>query len=242
MTAEEAPAADVPAAVSAPVEPVVAVPAVAVESASAPVAATEASTPPAPVEAVVVGAEPVKAVEPAPVDGEPKPEDAPVVEAAPAYADFKLPEGMASVPEQISAYTNILGKYKMPQEAGQELLDFHASQVKQAINQVEQRQQDVFDNTRRDWVKRTGKEFGNRRDTVIEDAKWAVSQFGGDKKQVQELWDVLAFTGAGDHPAVIRAFGNAARKMRERGAPQHGVPQNSAPSDPVSRRYGPRKA
>lgn len=151
-----------------------------------------------------------------------------------------MPEGVTAEAPIMSAYTNILGKFNIPQEAGQELIDFHVAQVKATADHIVQSQQDEYSKMRQGWVKDFQKQYGNRQDTVLNDAKWAVSQFGGDKKQQAELWGVLNMTGAGDHPAVIRAFANIAKAHKERSAPQHGNPV-TAPSDPVTRRYGPAK-
>lgn len=223
---------------------------------SAPANPEPLSPPPAAEEAKPApGAEPtteVKTAEPTPdapkvetsppVEGEAKPEvaaEAPKPDA-PKY-EFKMPDGVTAEAPIMSAYENILGKYSMTPEAGQELLDFHATQIKDTVARVVQQQQDDYAKTRQGWVKDFEKQSGNRRDTVLNDAKWAVTQFGGDKKQVAELWDVLNMTGAGDHPATIRAFANVAKAMRERSAPQHGAPVTT-PADPATRRYGKARA
>jgi hypothetical protein len=253
---EATPAPAAPEVVAGATAPAAASPSPAAEPVVAPAAD---SAPAAPVVAETPKAdEPAKSAEAAPVveakpdapktedapkvDGEAKPEgevEPPKVEA-PKY-EFKMPEGVVAEAPIMSAYSNILTKYNMTPEAGQELLDFHGEQIKATAARIEQGQQDAFAETRRGWVKDFEKQAGNRRDTMLNDAKWAAGQFAGDKKQAAELWNVLNFTGAGDHPAVIRTFSNIAKALRERSAPQHGNPSNSAPSDPVTRRYGPAK-
>lgn len=214
----EAEASPAPAEVAAPSEPEAAAPAeTPVEGAAADPAAQAAAEP---------GAE-----------GEAKPEaEAP---KAPAYTDFKMPEGVTADTAVLGAYTNILGKYGLSQEAGQELLDFHANTLKQAQEAMDQRQRDVFAETRAGWVKDFDKGAGNKRDTILNDAKWAITDLVKDTKQREALWNVLAFTGAGDHPAVINAFASAAKRLRERAAPPPGLPQNGAKSGSApDRRYG----
>ena len=144
-------------------------------------------------------------------------------------------------PAQASAYTNILGKYNLTQEAGQELADFGANLVKQTQEKMAQSQLDTFAETRRGWVAEAQKKFGNRFDTVVNDAKFAISELVPDKKARADLWNVLAFTGAGDHPAVIDVMARAAKKMRERSAPATGLPPNGTKNgSPADRRYAPK--
>lgn len=248
------PSSDTPIAPAAPV---------AVEAVSAPV--TPEVSPAAPVEtAPAAGAvEAAPAPEPASPETPPAPADAPKTDAAatpdakpaevkpaevkppeaekpafPVYAEFKMPEGFKAEAEKITGYTNILGKYNIPQEAGQELVDFHASQMRQAMEQVQRQQIDTFNDTQREWVKDIDKEFGNKRDTVIQNAKWVIDQYGGTKAQKEELWGVLNFTGAGNHKATIRVFNNLAKQLRERGAPQvtQSAPANQG--NAADRRYG----
>lgn len=212
--------------------------------AEAPATPVAEPTPAAPVEAPA--AEPAAPTEPA---ADPAASDAPAeptgpeTAAAPAYSDFKFPEGVTADPAQISAYTNILGKHGISQEAGQELVDFHTNAMQQVATAAAQRQKDVFAETQRVWAADVDKEFGNRRDTVVNDAKWAITELVPDKKARADLWNVLAYTGAGNHKAVIRAFANAAKRLKERGAPaQAGSPKNSQTVSAPDRRYGQKTA
>lgn len=225
---------------AAPLEPVAgaaeAAPVIEAEAAPAPaeVAAPEPEAA-APAEAPAEGA----AAEAAPEAGAAEGEDAEV--KAPAYTDFKIPEGIAAEPAVMSAYANILGKYGLTQEAGQELLDFHATSVKQAQTAMDQRQRDIFADTRAGWVSDFQKQFGNKADTVANDAKWAITELVKDQKQREALWNVLAFTGAGDHPAVVSAFASAAKRLRERSAPTPPLPGNGDKGGTAAdRRYGNR--
>lgn len=222
---------------------------------AAPVAASAPAIEPAP--APLVTAEPapiveapIAPVENAPVAEAPKVGEAPKVEdataekppveakpAAPAYTDFKVPEGAKIDPAKISAYTNILGKYGITQDGGQELLDFHGNAVREVVEHVAQEQRDVFEKTRSHWVKDAKKEFGNRYDTVLSDAKWAIQQFGGNKAQIKELLSLYDFGGAGDHPAEIRAWANVAKKLKERQAPATPIGQRANEGPAWDKRY-----
>jgi hypothetical protein len=223
----------------------------------APITPTPEVSPAAPVEtAPVAGAEtaPVSDAAPTPtppsadapktdaVSPDAKPAEEKPAEAekpaVPVYAEFKMPEGFKAEAEKIQGYTNILGKYGVSQEAGQELIDFHASQMKQYADQVSRQQVDTFNDTQRQWVKDIDKEFGNKRDTAIGNAKWVIDQYGGSKQQKQELWDVLNFTGAGNHKAMIRTLNNVAKQLRERDAPPISQAAPAKSGNPADRRYG----
>lgn len=188
-------------------------------------------------EAPAAEAEPV-----APAEGEAPPAEAapaePVEPVAPVYETFTLPDGFQAAPEQIEAFTGVLGKYGLTQEAGQELMDLHATSLKAMGEQLQQHQMDVFAETRRGWVQDFDKSAGNRRDTILNDAKWAITELVPDEKARTALWSVLAFTGAGDNKAVIGAFASAAKRLRERAAPPPPVPPRGKPQSAPDRRYG----
>jgi hypothetical protein len=101
-------------------------------------------------------------------------------------------------------------------------------------------QVDAFAETRAGWVKDFETSAGNRRNTILADAKAAVLHAVPDDKTRAELWNVLALTGAGDHPAVIRAFAAIGKGLRERAAPSPGTPAKTTLS-PAERRYGPSR-
>lgn len=227
----------------------------AIEPAAAvaePIASTlegEAAPAPAPAaEEVLAVVEPEAVIEPAapvepapPVEGEKPAEVAaePQAPAAPVYEEFKIPEGLQVAPEQLTAFTSTIGKYGLTQEAGQELMNLHAQTLQQATEAMAQRQQDVFAETRRGFVQDFDKSAGNKRDTILNDAKWAITELIPDAKARRELWDVFAFTGAGDHKAVINAFASAAKRLREANPPPKALPQNPAKGGTAAdRRYG----
>lgn len=226
-----APVAETPPAAAAVVEAAPAPAEPVVEAAPVEAAAVEEkSAEAAPAEPVVdpVVPDPAKAAE--------------AIEVAPlepiTYEAFNLPEGFEAPAERIEAFTGLLNEYSLSQEAGQKLMDLHAETIKQVGDQMAQHQIDAFAETRSGWVKQFDKQAGNRRDTILNDAKWAIGEVVKDDKARQELWNVLAFTGAGDHPAVINAFASAAKRMRERSAPPQGLPAKAQPTNPAERRYG----
>lgn len=245
-----APAASAPVVSSAPAP---ASPSMPVAEVAAPVAVSTASpaTEPAPVAETPKpdGAAPV--VEGAPPET-PKPEGSeapkPEGEAAPAeppkspYADLKVPEGITIPPETMSAYNNILTKGNIAPELAQELLEFAGTHMKTQQAELERNQWDVFNKTVETWTKTAQKEFGNRFDTVIADANWAIKKFGGTKAQVSDLLGAYKASGISNHPAEIRAWANVAKQFKERAAPADALPSNNRNSQrPEDRRYANRK-
>lgn len=179
---------------------------------------------------------------PAPVEGE-KPAE-PAAEAAPApeppkYAELlKVPEGLTMAPDQMTGYAALLTKFNLTPEAGQEMMDFGGAFLKQAQENLVQNQHDVFAETRRGFVAEAQKTFGNKFDTTVNDAKFAITSLVPDKKARAELWSVLSFTGAGDNRHVIGAFAAAGKILRERAAPGPSNPVNGTKSgNPAERRY-----
>ena len=150
-----------------------------------------------------------------------------------------MPEGIKAAPEQIEAFTGVLSKYGLTQEAGQELMDLHANALKQMADATTQGQFDTFAKMRGDWRKDFEKQAGNRRDTTLNDAKFALGEAVKDKKEREALDNVLGgITGAGDHPLLINALARLGRRLRERSAPPQGVPQRGAPANKADQRYG----
>lgn len=233
---------------AAPVETAPVAAPVAPEAAAAPESAPPVAEAPAPEgEAAPVG----EAAPEASGEVEAKPEETPekpdetALSAQPAetaqpepfkYEAWKLPEGAELPPEVSAAATNLFGKYGLSQEASQELVDFHFAQMKRAQDAMAQHQHDVFADTRRKWRGEFEKAAGNRRNTVLTEAKHAIAE-AVPEKQRGAFWDVLNMTGAGDHPAVINAFAALGRRLREPRAPQPGMPANQ-PTSAAERRYG----
>lgn len=234
---------ETPAPATPSVEPAPAATPAAASSAVEPVAAP---APEAPAPAAPTAEKPA---EPAPslLGAEPPATEAPVVE--PAAYEFTLPEGFKADPERMAAFTGLLGEHKLPPEAGQKLFDLYMADRQALQEQMAAHQQEVFAETRKGWVAdfENDPQMGlNRRDQTLNQARTAIRQLLTDKngqvneKHLQEAWQVLGFTGAGDHPAIIRLFANAHQRLNERAAPPPSLgapPRRNGASDPASRRY-----
>ena len=193
-----------------------------------------------------------------PVDGEKKPEgetkpgegEAPAEPPKPeplVYEPPSVPDGVTLDTERLGQFDALVGTYQVPPEARQELVNLHTETMRAYAEHLSSEQHRVFRETRDGWVQAFENDpelGGNRRDTTLANALWARNALGGDEAQLQELREMLEFTGAGDHPAMIRLLNNAALLLRERGAPPPPLPpkSNGGGGRPEERRYPEMKA
>ncbi len=222
-----------PAATPAPALPPESAPVVAAEAPAAEPAKTEA----APAEAADPHSEPTllekfekekaekaeadKAKEPAAPEA---PKEAAAVEVpeppldpAVVYADLTLPEGVTPDKEALSAYTGLLGKYRVPMEAGQELLDLHTESLKAYAQHVDTNQLDVWNQTRKGWrdaVMADPELGGAGYNTAMELVAKARDQFVPEKERA-EFDNFMRYTGSGDNPAYLRALYRAGQYIEK---------------------------
>lgn len=218
--APEAPPA--PPEVPAAAEPAPGVAGAVPEVAPAPPAVGEEKAPepsPAPAsEAVPDGAASLLGGEAQKPAEEAKPEAAPPEEEAPApaYEPFALPEGLTPEPERMAELTGILGELRASQEQGQKLVDLYVAEAGRYRDFLASEQRRVFDETRAGWRRAAtdDPEFGGARlSATLSSIRSMRDRFAADDAHLREFARVLDFTGAGDHPAVIRWFAAAAREF-----------------------------
>ncbi len=193
-------------------------------------------------------------VEAKPEDAKPedaKPEAGKPVEAVEAekpaepepikYEPFTLPDGIEPEADKIGKYAEVLGKHRITQEVGQELLDMHTDSLRAYADYLGERtladQHAAFDNVRADWRKQvmgdsqiggagweTAKGvIARTRDLFMSGSKPGTQEYSKDS---QEFNDFLRVTGAGDHPAFLKFLHNVGRRFDEPALP----PANIKPS------------
>jgi hypothetical protein len=243
--------AEVSPAVSTPVPAAVTPQASEPQAPALPAASSSEPAPAAP----EAPAEPAPPVEPAlktsllsetdkpPVDGTPdepeaKPEAAPELPPI-TYEAFKLPDGVKFDDAEVGKYTTILGKYQVPQEAAQQLMDLYVQehQRSQTLNQ------ETWNRTRENWInafKSDDEIGGNRVNTTLGRCRAVIDRYAGvaGPERAQTLRDVFSATGAGDHPEVIRFINWIAGRTTEqaRVVPAT-VPKAPQPGSRATRRY-----
>lgn len=118
----------------------------------------------------------------------------------PTYTDFKMPEGVTVDPKVMGEATELFKEARLPQEAAQKFVDFHASQLKAAA----EAQARAFVDLQTRWH---GEVMA---DPEIGGSKWQDSASAAnrlmDRLNIPGLKDALNLTGAGNHPAVVKAF------------------------------------
>ena len=261
--AEAAPA---PAPAPAPAEAPAAAPEVKAEPAPAPAPAEPTFRPslmetakaegdaakpaeaPAPAPEAVKRGKPVKAeeskstelakVEAPKPEGEAKPVEGEVLPPI-EYAEFTLPEGFVPDTDKLKKFTGFLGEYRAPQELGQKLVEFYATETAELVNRLQAHNWQQWNNQQDTWIEqfRSDPEIGRNKElTTLSNCATVIDHFGGTPEQRASIRNTLTITGAGNNPDIIRLFNNVAKAQKE-GRP---VPANIAPVQPRSkadRRY-----
>lgn len=168
-------------------------------------------------------------------EGEPKPEGTPKPEAAKppepgkapeAYTDFTLPEGLTLSKETLEAATPIFKELGLSQEAAQKLVSFHADQLKAALPAS---QEASYAATRADWSAKTLadadiKAYSLDGKTGIDAVKIDIGRALGtlDPTLAKDFKAAMDLTGAGDHPAMVKALWKLSQAIAE-GKPVSGA-------------------
>jgi hypothetical protein len=125
------------------------------------------------------------------------------------YEPFQAPEGVELDPAKLETFTPLAKELNLSQENAQKLLDVYADTE---IARAETAQQE-WDELQDGWVSeaKEDKEIGgdNWNESVAMCAK-AVDAFG-----TPELKEMLNFTGAGNHPELIRMFAKIGKAVSE---------------------------
>ena len=151
--------------------------------------------------------------------GEIKDAGAPVTEAAPeaeaqvpeAYADFTAPEGITLDPELLKEATPLFKEFKLPQEGAQKLVDLYNKHVgglrAELLAGIEKTRSEWRDQIKADT------EIGSKLDAVKVEIGRAKDKLPEPIRQAFN--EAMDFTGAGDHPAIVRAFYELAKLVNE---------------------------
>ena len=141
---------------------------------------------------------PVMAEESVLTDTAPQPE-APAPEA-PAYGEFKLPDGATVDGESLEHATALFKEAGLPQEQAQKFIDLAVSREQAAATRGVQ----AFVDLQTKWVSeiKADPEIGGTRfEASMASAGRAIDRLG-----VPGLKEALNLTGAGNNPAIVKAF------------------------------------
>lgn len=203
-----------------------------------------------PVEAPKPTETPESAEAPKP-EGEKKEEGGQSDEPAPlpSYEPFTLPEEVKLEEARLGEFTNLLGEFEGKtkadhaevQQLGQKLVDFHVTEVKQAVDTLTKYWQTSFERQKTEWKDAVMKDpelGGNRFQTTIDSALTFIRTHGGSEAEQAEFREMLNDYGVGNHPAMVRLLSKAGRAMSE-GQPLAALkPVPNAPKSKTEALYG----
>jgi hypothetical protein len=129
--------------------------------------------------------------------GTPRSEEA---TARPGYTDFKLPEGVTFDPDSLRPAAELFAESGLSQEQAQKFIDLAMARESAAA----QRGVQAFVDLQNRWVSEIKADpdiGGDRLKASLASAARAI-----DRLNVAGLREALDFTGAGNHPAIVRAF------------------------------------
>lgn len=142
-----------------------------------------------------------------------KPAEAP--QGAPEKYEFKAPEGYEIDQEFLDKATPVLKKYNLTNEAAQELFDVVQSKITNAQDEI----YDAYDQLRTGWRKEiaTDRDIGDGKDSLSPVAKQNIAAVIDAMPEGlrQPFKDAMNLTGAGDHPAFVRAWNWIGSQLRE---------------------------
>ena len=122
------------------------------------------------------------------------------------YADFTLPEGVEIDKAMLDGVKAQFKEAGYTQDQAQKAIDLHIKNM--------QEQQEVFLQTRKDWVNeiKSDKEFGGDKfGATVKGSQLALRKFDTDG----QMLELLETSGFGDHPGVIRFLARIHAAMGE---------------------------
>ena len=126
--------------------------------------------------------------------------EAPDPPPVPAYTEFKLPDGASVDAAALKAATDLFKEARLPQEQAQKFIDLAVSREQAAANASVK----AFVDLQNKWVSEIKADpdiGGAKLDASLASAARAIDRLG-----VPGLREALNLTGAGNHPAVVKAF------------------------------------
>jgi len=151
----------------------------------------------------------VLAAEPAGEAPAPPQEPAAEPPPRPSYSEFTLPEGVTLEAAQLEPATALFADAGLSQEQAQKFVDLALAREAHAADQAAQ----AFVELQNRWVAEIKADpdiGGDRLGPALAAAARAI-----DRLEVPGLREALSFTGAGNHPAVVRAFVRLGQMLSE---------------------------
>lgn len=133
----------------------------------------------------------------------------------PEAIEIKVPEGIEIDEKTLGDFKGILADAKLsPSERAQKLVDMHASALKAA----QEAPYNLWRQTQAEWQTKVksdpemgGQNFDVMRSTIAK----AISDVGGT--EAAKMFEAFAFTGAGNHPEIVRLVYRMSKALTEGG-------------------------
>lgn len=127
------------------------------------------------------------------------------------YEDFKLPEGLKADPEKMATATALFKELNLSQEGAQKLVDLYAAELTAAAEAPI----NAWMELRKEWQKTVTNdpEIGGKLKEVRTTIARAIDTL--PQALAKDFREALDLTGAGDHPAFIKAFYAFAQQRTE---------------------------
>lgn len=120
------------------------------------------------------------------------------------YTDFKVADGQQLDPKVVEAALPLFKEMDLSQDGAQKLIDFYNGQMKSVsdalVNQAEAK--------RTEWRGEVAKDsaLGNGTDGLKPEVSAKIAKVIDTFSNAKEFREAMDFTGAGDHPAFVRAI------------------------------------
>lgn len=144
-------------------------------------------------------------------DGQKDTDEAPVLTGAPeAYADYTLPEGFVLDGERKEAAESFFREANMSQAGAQRAIDMFTKLVSEDAAVQQQAMEAAVAQQRDDWAKQAKTELGDKYEATVAYARTAVQSL-----QNPALITAFDELGWGNHPELLKAFGQFGQMMRD---------------------------
>ena len=130
--------------------------------------------------------------------------------------EFKVAEGQTISAETVEKISPVFKELGLNNEQAQKLYDLHQELSKQALDAPLK----TYEKMRTDWRAEVvnDRQIGDGREGLSPSAKQDINaafQAIGNDRLVEEFKEAVNLTGAGDHPAFLRAFAALGKNFRE---------------------------
>src|SRR6516165_4290113 len=149
-------------------------------------------------------------------------EECPAQGAPEKYEDFKTPEGFVLDQEAAGEFGTLAKKGNLSQSYAQELVDFYIKLQQQMNNAPAE----FYEAKQNEWKSQINS------DPEIGSSKWNGTRASigrlfdslGDAKMTDAFREAMDYTGAGNHPAVVKFLARVAARLTEGGPVRGGGP------------------